>query len=77
MEAALDGYQSVAPLPESFLRYGRLFEAAAGLFLAHYLAGQIDKRGDDAIRTIRDAVSRADNLSGQDSRPTRPAPIQG
>jgi Ser/Thr protein kinase RdoA (MazF antagonist) len=60
VEAALDGYQSVAPLPNSFQRYGSLFEAAAGLFLAHYLAGQIDKRGDDAIRAIRDVVSFAD-----------------
>lgn len=70
VEAALDGYQSVAPLPDSFQRYGQLFEAAAGLFLAHYLAGQVEKRGDDAIRTIRDAVSRADNLSGRATLPT-------
>jgi Ser/Thr protein kinase RdoA (MazF antagonist) len=70
VEAALHGYGSVAPLPDSFQRYGHLFEAAAGLFLAHYLAGQIDKRGDDAIRTIRDAISRVDNLSGLVTRQT-------
>lgn len=75
VEAALDGYQSVAPLPNSFQRYGSLFEAAAGVFLAHYLAGQIDKRGDDAIRTIRDVVSRADSLSGTVMRRTRRTPV--
>jgi Ser/Thr protein kinase RdoA (MazF antagonist) len=62
--AALDGYRDVAPLPESFVRHGHAFEAAAGLFLAHYLAGKVAERGEDAARTIRDAVARADRLTG-------------
>jgi Ser/Thr protein kinase RdoA (MazF antagonist) len=64
VEAALAGYQSVAPLPDSFIRYGRLFEAAAGLFLAHYLAGRLSTRGEDAARTIRDVVARAEAVVG-------------
>ena len=64
VEAALAGYQSIARLPDSFVRYGRLFEAAAGLFLAHYLAGKISTRGEDAERTIRDVVARADAVVG-------------
>jgi Ser/Thr protein kinase RdoA (MazF antagonist) len=63
-EAALAGYQSVADLPASFVRYGRLFEAAAGLFLAHYLAGKIETRGEDAVRTIRDVIDRAEAVVG-------------
>lgn len=62
--AALAGYQSTAELPTSFVRYGRLFEAAAGLFLAHYLADKVDTRGEDAIRTIRDVVDRAAAVVG-------------
>ena len=64
VESALAGYRTVAPLPDSFVRYGRLFEAAAGLFLAHYLAGKVSTRGEDAVRTIRDAVSRAEAVVG-------------
>jgi hypothetical protein len=58
-------------------RWVQALLVAAGLFLAPYLAGQLDKRGDDAIRTIRDAVSRADDLSGLDKHQTGPAPVEG
>lgn len=68
VRAALEGYRSVAPLPDSFQLHGALFETAAGLFLAHYLAGRIDERGDDGRRTVRELVVKArqhlDSLSG-------------
>jgi Ser/Thr protein kinase RdoA (MazF antagonist) len=63
-DAAVTGYQSVSELPPSFVRHGRLFEAAAGLFLAHYLAGRVETRGEDAVRTIRDVIERAEAVVG-------------
>jgi hypothetical protein len=62
--AALAGNQSIAELPTSFVLHGPPFKATAGLFPAHYLAGKVETRGEDAVRTIRDVVARAAAVVG-------------
>lgn len=59
VDAALAGYQSEAPLPRSFVEHGRLFEVAAALFLAHYLADRVAERGEHAVQLVRELVGRA------------------
>lgn len=61
VNASVAGYESVRPLPESWKTHGDLFEAAAGVFLASYLAPKVPERGQaavDAITRLLDSAAR-------------------
>jgi Ser/Thr protein kinase RdoA (MazF antagonist) len=63
--ATLDGYRSIAPVPRSFVEHGALFELAANVFLAAYLAPKVPERGPETAATVRrliDEASAADAL---------------
>jgi len=57
--AAIRGYESVCPTPPSWNSYGELFEVAAGLFLACYLAPKVDERGPETVTTILRLIADA------------------
>lgn len=59
-QALLEGYQELATLPEGFGEYGTLFRAAADMFLARYLAPQVNRRGPDTASRIHRLVRAID-----------------
>ena len=59
VEAALDGYRQVAETPEGWAEHGRLFGAAADLFLARYLAPHVARRGPETAGRVRRLVATA------------------
>jgi Ser/Thr protein kinase RdoA (MazF antagonist) len=59
VDAALSGYTSIGHLPVGFAEHGDLFEAAAGLFLAHHLAGKISDRGPATARRVVELLASA------------------
>ena len=64
VDAATQGYRSVRPTPRSWDEHGELFEVAAGLFLASYLAPKVAERGPDTLATVRRLLGRAEALVG-------------
>ena len=64
VEALLDGYRAVAPLPAGWAEHGSAFEAAADLFLAGYLVGKVEERGPETLDLIRRLVDAAGRFDG-------------
>lgn len=63
VDALLDGYRSVAPLPEGWDDHAASFEAAGELLLASYLAGKVAERGPETVDVMRRLVDRARRLA--------------
>jgi Ser/Thr protein kinase RdoA (MazF antagonist) len=59
VEAALDGYRTVAELPDGWDEYADLFLAACNLFGARYLAPQVGRRGPEVVTAVRRMVGDA------------------
>jgi hypothetical protein len=57
VDSLLAGYQSVAPLPDGWHEFGGVFELAAQMFLAHYLAGRAGSGRADHIDAVRRLVA--------------------
>ena len=65
VQAALAGYQALAPLPVGYHEYRRLFGAAADLFLARYLAPQVAWLGPGVSDRVVRLVRAADEAAGR------------
>jgi Ser/Thr protein kinase RdoA (MazF antagonist) len=62
--AALEGYESVRPLPDGWHGYGHVYEAASSVFLAGYLAPTVAVRGAETAATVIRLIDEAAKTVG-------------